>query len=54
MFQHHNIRKFTYISPDRLKIKLIIFYLIEDSIKLHLISDHSGQQVLILTTICWW
>jgi uncharacterized membrane protein YwaF len=35
-------------------IRLVIFWYIGDSIQMYLMSDHSGQQIVILTTTCWW
>jgi hypothetical protein len=33
---------------------LNIFWLTAEGIKVYLMSDHSGQQIVVLTTIWWW
>jgi hypothetical protein len=51
MFPHHNIHKFTWMSPDGNSHNHIHHILIEDSIQVYLMFDHSGQQIVILTAI---
>jgi hypothetical protein len=34
-------------------VRLTIFSYTHDDIQVHLISDHSGQQIVIVTTM-WW
>jgi hypothetical protein len=55
VFRHCNIHKFTLTPPDGKTHNQIDHILWRgDSIKVYLMSDHSGQQIVILTTICWW
>jgi hypothetical protein len=46
MFLHHNINKFTWTSDGKTYNQID-----------HILTDtrwHSGQQIVILTTIWWW
>jgi hypothetical protein len=55
MFSHHNIHKFTWTPPDG-KAHNIIDHIVIDR-RWHssiLDAEHSGQQIVILTTIWWW
>jgi hypothetical protein len=35
-------------------LKLTIFWSIGEGIRMYLMFDHSGQQIVIVTTILWW
>jgi hypothetical protein len=52
MFPHHNIPKFTRTPPDGKTHNQIDHILIEDGVQVYLMSDLSGQQIMIL--IIWW
>jgi hypothetical protein len=55
MFSHQNIHKFTWASPDGKMHKQTDHILMDgDGIQVYLMSEHSGQQIVILTTIWWW
>jgi hypothetical protein len=53
MFPHCNIRKFTWAFPDGKMHNRIDHILIGDGIQVYLMSDCSGQQIVILATT-WW
>jgi hypothetical protein len=55
MFPHRNINKFTWRSPDgetHNQIDHILY--IGDGIQVYLMSDCSGQHIVILINIRWW
>jgi hypothetical protein len=55
MFPHRNIHKYTCTSPDGKTHNQIGHFLIGTQKHLSvLMSDHSGQQIVILITILWW
>jgi hypothetical protein len=35
-------------------IRLTIFWYISEGIRMYLMFDHSGQQIVIVTIIWWW
>jgi hypothetical protein len=50
-----NIHKYTWTSPDgKNTVRLTIFLQLGEGIPMFLMSDNSGQQIVILTTIWWW
>jgi hypothetical protein len=49
MFPHCNIHKFNWTPPDEKTDHILT----EDGIQVYLTSSHSGQQIVILTTV-WW
>jgi hypothetical protein len=53
MFPHRNIHKFTWTSPDG-KMHNQSDHILIDRKRHSSMSDCSGQQILILTTILWW
>jgi hypothetical protein len=53
MFPQRNIHKLTWTSPDG-KTHIQIDHILIDSIQVYLMSDCSGKQIVILTTILWW
>jgi hypothetical protein len=52
--QHRNIHKYTWMSPDWKTHNQIDPVLIGEGVQVHLISDHAGQQIVILTTVWLW
>jgi hypothetical protein len=55
MFPYDNIHKFIWTSPDGKMHKQIDHILIDNrGTQVYLPFGHSGQQILILTTIWWW
>jgi hypothetical protein len=54
MFPHRNIHKYNWTSSDGKIHNQIDHILIGEDIQVYLMSDHSGQQIVILTTIWWW
>jgi hypothetical protein len=51
----HNINKITWTSPDgKYHNKIVHIMIAGDGIYVYLVSDHSGQQIVILITIWWW
>jgi hypothetical protein len=52
MFPHRSVHKFNWTSPDGKTHNQIDHVLID--IQIYLMSDRSGQQIVILTTIWWW
>jgi hypothetical protein len=55
MFPHCNIRKFTWtFSGGKSCIQIDDILTDRRQHSSVLISDHSGQQIVILTTICWF
>jgi hypothetical protein len=51
MFLHHTIHKHTWTSPERKTHNHIDYILIGERMYVYLKFDHSGQQIVILTTI---
>jgi hypothetical protein len=39
---------------ERLTIKLTLFWQTVDGIQVYLMSDASGEQTVLLTTVWWW
>jgi hypothetical protein len=54
MLSHRNFHKFTWTSPDGKSYNQIGHILIGDGIQVYLMSERSGEQTVILTTILWW
>jgi endonuclease/exonuclease/phosphatase family metal-dependent hydrolase len=50
MFQHHHIHKYTWTSPDRKTHNQIDHILLSEGFQVDLMFDHSGQQIVILTS----
>jgi hypothetical protein len=55
MFPHRNIHVYTWTSPDG-KTHTQIGHILVDraGIQMYLMFNHTGQQIVILTTIWWW
>jgi hypothetical protein len=54
MSPHHNIHKYTWTSPDGKTHNQIVHILVDRRRHSNvLMSDHSGQQIVIVTVI-WW
>jgi hypothetical protein len=54
MFSHRNIHKFTSISPDGKTHNQIEHILIDRRRRSNVLDVRSGQQIVILTIICFW
>jgi hypothetical protein len=56
MFPHRNIHVniLARLQMGKPTIRLTIFWYIGEGIRIYLMFDSSGQQIVILTTIWWW
>jgi hypothetical protein len=51
IFPHHNINKYTWMSPDQKPHSQIDHILIDWLIQVYLILVHLGQEIMVLTII---